>query len=103
VFELIITLEDEEHPFVGSVTVKLYVPDAFMVGLAVLPPDTIPGPVQLNIAEGVVEEPLNTTDVTEQVRSCADPAFELGVPVLAFTTTELFAVHPFDGSVTTRL
>jgi hypothetical protein len=69
VLELITRLEDAVHPFEGSVTVKLYVPAAFTVGLAVLLPDTIPGPDQLKVAPEVEEEPLNTTDVIVQVRS----------------------------------
>jgi hypothetical protein len=61
--------DEAVHPLDGSVTVKLYVPAAFTVGLGVLAPDMIPGPVQLNVADGVVDEPLNITKVTEQGRS----------------------------------
>ena len=34
------------QPFVGFVTVTVYVPAAFTVGLEVVPPETIPGPAQ---------------------------------------------------------
>jgi hypothetical protein len=98
----VFTATDEvaEQPFEGSVTVIVYVPAALTVGFVVVPPETIPGPDQLNVAPLVLDEPLNVTVFAEQVNVCADPAFALGVPVLAFTTTELFAVHPFEGSVT---
>jgi len=36
------------QPFAAVVTVTVYVPDALTVGLAVVPPETTPGPVQLN-------------------------------------------------------
>ena len=37
-------MEVAVHPFAGFVTVKVYVPGAFTVGVAVVPPETIPGP-----------------------------------------------------------
>ena len=35
------------HPFAGSVTVTVYAPAALTVAVAVLAPETIPGPVQV--------------------------------------------------------
>jgi hypothetical protein len=65
-----------------------------------VPSETTPGPVQLKLTPVVVDDPLKDTEVDEQVKVWADPALAVGVPVLALTTTELFAVHPFEGSVT---
>jgi hypothetical protein len=66
-FEFTTTVEDAVHPFDGSVTVTVYVPAAFTLGLAVVAPETIPAPVQLNVAPAVDEEPFKTTDVAEQL------------------------------------
>jgi hypothetical protein len=88
------------QPFNGSVTVRVYVPAALTVGEAVVAPDTIPGPDQLNIAPLVADEPLSVTEVTEQVNVCEAPAFAFGAPAAEFTATLLVAVHPFAGSVT---
>jgi len=35
------------QPLEGSVTVTVYVPNALIAGLEVVPPETIPGPFQL--------------------------------------------------------
>ena len=64
--------------FEGFVTVTVYVPGAFTVGEALLPPETIPGPAQLKVAPPVDEEPVITLVVFVQVRTCAAPAFALG-------------------------
>jgi hypothetical protein len=48
------------QPVEGSVTVTVYAPCKFTVAVAVLPPETTPGPLQLNVAPGVVELPLTT-------------------------------------------
>jgi hypothetical protein len=37
------------------------------VGVAVVPPETIPGPLQLKVAFVVVEDPFNDTVPEEQV------------------------------------
>jgi hypothetical protein len=57
----------EVQPFEASETVNVYVPAAFTVGVAVVPPETIPGPLQLNVAPEVVEEPFSVTEVPEHV------------------------------------
>ena len=41
------TVEELVHPFAGSVTVTVYVPGKFTVGVEVVPPEEIPGPDQL--------------------------------------------------------
>jgi hypothetical protein len=87
------------HPFEGSVTVTVYDPAALTVAEAVLAPETIPGPLQLNIAPVVVDEAFKTTDVAEQVSVCEEPAFAFGADVFELTVTVDGAVHPFDGSV----
>ena len=46
------------HPFAGSVTVNVYVPARFTVGVAVAPPETIPGPAHENVTPPVDEEPV---------------------------------------------
>jgi hypothetical protein len=66
----------------------------------VFPPETIPGPDQLNVAPAVVDEPVNVAVVVLQLIVCALPAFASGVDVLLFTTTLEVAVQPFEGSVT---
>ena len=62
----------------GLVTVTVYDPIAFTVGVAVAPPETIPGPDQLKVAPPVEEEPLNPTEVTVQFNACGAPALALG-------------------------
>jgi hypothetical protein len=88
------------HPFDGLVTVKVYVPAALTVGVAVVTPETIPGPVQLNVAPLVLDEPLSVTEVTEHVNVCDVPAFAFGAPAAELTLTVFVAVQPFAGSVT---
>ena len=54
------------QPLAEFVTVTLYVPEELTLGFAVVPPDTIPGPLQLNPVPAVVAAE-RTTDVVEQV------------------------------------
>jgi hypothetical protein len=56
------TFDEEVQPFAGSVTVTVYVPAVLTVGLAVFAPDTIPAPVQLNVAPDVAEDPFSVTE-----------------------------------------
>lgn len=97
------TCEEEVQPFAGSVTVNVYVPAAFTTGVAVLPPETIPAPVQLNVAPLVEDDPFRVAEGEAQVNVCAAPAFEFGVLVFVFTTTCAGAEHPFAGSVTVNV
>jgi hypothetical protein len=69
----------------------------------VFPPETIPGPDQLNVAPGVLDDPLRFTVVELHVRVCVDPAFAFGTPADEFTATVLVAIHPLLGSVTVRV
>jgi hypothetical protein len=79
------------------------VPARFTVGFGVFAPETIPGPDQLYIAPVVLDDPLRFTVVAEQVRVCAGPAFEFGIPALELTATVLVALHPLLRSVTVRV
>ena len=54
------------QPLAESVTVTVYVPDALTVGLAVVPPETIPGPAQLKPVPVVVSAE-RVTDVVVQL------------------------------------
>ena len=54
------------QPFAKFVTVTVYVPVAPTVGLAVFPPETIPGPFQLKLVPVVVAAE-STTDVVVHV------------------------------------
>lgn len=83
-----------EQPLPGFVTVKVYEPAAFTVGEEVVPPDTIPGPAQLNVAPAVAEEPFKTALVTEHVRVCEFPALASGAPAAAVTFTRSEEVQP---------
>jgi hypothetical protein len=76
------TVPVAEHPFDRSVTVTVYVPAAFTVGVAVDPPETIPGPAQLNEVPLVEDDPLSVTDGLVHVRVWLAPALAFG--------TELF-------------
>ena len=88
------------HPFAGSVTVTVYVPVALTIALAALPPETIPLPVQLYVAPGVVElaamVPLSVVHVS--VKGAPDVASG-GVVLFATVDVAVF-VHPEAGSVT---
>jgi hypothetical protein len=88
------------QPLEGSVTTSVYVPAAFTVGEDVVPPETIPGPLQLKDAPGVVDELFRVPDGDAHVNARGLPAFELGVLVFELTVTDEGAEHPFDGSVT---
>ena len=54
------------QPLAELVTVTVYVPDALTVGLAVVPPETTPGPAQLKPVPLIVAAE-RTTDVVVQV------------------------------------
>jgi hypothetical protein len=98
--ELTATVDVAVQPFPGSVTVTVYVPAAFTVGAAVVPPDTTPGPAQPKLAPAVEVEPLSVTEAVEQFKVCGPPAFAFGVFVSVMTVVVAVAEHPFDGSFT---
>src|SRR5258708_30338764 len=54
------------QPFAEFVTVAVFVPDALTLGVAVAPPETIPGPLQLKLVPEVVA-PEREIDVVVQV------------------------------------
>ncbi len=87
------------HPFAGSVTVTVYVPDAFTVAEAVVLPAVIPVPDQLYVAPAVVELTLIVPLVTIHVKDIGVPALAFGTVVLLVTFTVVLAVQPFAGSV----
>ena len=76
-----------------SVTVTIYVPVAFTVGVAVEPPLTIPGPVQLKVAPDVEDDPASATVEFEQVRSFAGPALAFGLIVSSVTYIVSYAIQ----------
>ena len=51
-------------------TVRVYVPAALTVGVKVVPPLTIPGPVHKAVAPVVVLDPFNTAVGARQVIVC---------------------------------
>ncbi len=78
-FKLTIAVSFAVQPFTVLVTVKTYVPAAFTVGVAVVPPETIFPPVVVQLyVTGDVDEPFNTTDVTAQVKVISAPALTFG-------------------------
>lgn len=80
--------------------VTVYVPAAFTVGEAVVPPEVIPDPAQLYVAPLVVELAVITPEVVIQSNVNELPAVTFGGVVLLVTVTVVVAVHPFAGSVT---
>lgn len=80
------------HPFAEFVTVTVYVPDALTVGLAVDPPETIPGPAQLNPVPDVVAAE-RALDVVVQV-NVPPVALAPGAVVFWFTNAVAVLVQP---------
>lgn len=60
------------------VTVSVYVPAALTVGVAVVPPLTMPGPAHEYDTGEEVDEPFNVTDEDEQVMVWVLPALAFG-------------------------
>ena len=86
------------HPLAEFVTVTEYVPDELTVGFAVVAPETIPGPAQLNPVPVVVAAE-RTTDVVVQV-SVPPVALASGAASSRFTGAVAVLVHPFAEFVT---
>jgi len=78
-----VIVSEAEHP--AEVTVKVYKPGAFTVGVSVAPPDTTPGPVQLYVAPGVVVDPLKMAVKAEHDIEVLEPALAFVVPGTTFT------------------
>jgi hypothetical protein len=74
------------------VTVTVYVPEELTRGLAVVPPETIPGPAQLNPVPFVVDAE-RTTDVVVHV-SVPPVALAPGEAKSAVTSAVAVLVHP---------
>jgi hypothetical protein len=83
------------QPFEEFVTVTVYVPAELTLGLAVLPPDTIPVPAQLKVVPAVVTTEI-TTDVVVQV-SVPPTALAPGTPLLRLTNAVARLAHPVAG------
>ena len=75
---LIVTLAVLLHPLAGSVTVAVYVPAWLTVGVNVVLPDTMPGPVHAIVAPVVVELAFSTMEVLVQVRFAAGAMLMFG-------------------------
>jgi hypothetical protein len=87
-----------EHPVAELVTVTLYVPDALTTGFAVVLPETIAGPDQLNsVPPDVATE--RTTDVVVHV-SVPPVAVAPGGVVVSLTSAVAVLVHPLAEFVT---
>jgi len=86
------------HPLAELVTVTVYVPPAFTVGLAVPPFTMVPGPAQLKAVPLVVA--AERTVVLEA--HVSDPPVALAPGAVVFAVTEAVAVlvQPFDELVT---
>ena len=94
------------HPLAGFVTVNVYVPAAFTVGVAVVAPETMLPPLLAtheNVAPAVVEDPLNAIEVMVQVSTLSAPAFTFGKLASTVTKATSVAVHPFTGLVTVNV
>ena len=86
------------HPLAEFVTVTVYVPDELTLGFADVPPETMPGPVQLKPVPIVVAAE-RTTDVVVQV-SVPPVAEAPGGVVFWLTSAVAVLVQPFALFVT---
>ena len=86
------------HPFDEFVTVTVYVPEELTTGLAPLPPETMPGPVQLKPVPDVLDAERDT-EVIVQLSVPPDADAPGGV-VLELTSAVAVLVHPFAEFVT---
>src|ERR1041384_5525830 len=66
------------QPLVGSSTLTVYVPDALTSGVAVVPPETIPGPDHVKPAPSAELDAESVTDVVVQVN--VPPVVPMGGP-----------------------
>ena len=76
------------QPFAELVTVTVYVPDELTVGLAVVPPEAIPGPAQLKSVPVVVAADRMTAVVVQ----VSVPPVALAPGVVTFLFTDAVAV-----------
>jgi len=86
------------QPLAELVTVTVYVPEVLTVGLADVPPETIPGPAQLKpVPDVVVAE--STTEVVVQVK-VPPVALAPGGVAVEFTEAVAVLVQPLAELVT---
>ena len=71
-----------------------------MVGVNVVLPDTIPGPVHAIVAPVVVELAFNTTEGLVQVMAAAGVMVMFGIVPLPLTAILAVLLHPLAGFVT---
>ena len=88
------------QPVAEFVTVTVYVPDALTVGVAVVPPETMPVPLQLKSVPEVVAAERDT-DVVVQVK--VPPVALAPGGVLGATSAEAELVHPLAEFVTVNV
>jgi hypothetical protein len=87
------------HPFPGSVTVNVYIPETFTVGLAVEEVNP-PGPFHWYVTPPVVEFPFIVALLFMQVIVPVVDALALGTAVLVVTIVVAVLTQPLPGSVT---
>ena len=94
---LCVTFADAElvQPFVGSVTVTVYVFGEETAFVAVVTP-----PPQLKVAPPVVDEAVKVSLVVLQVKTTGALTLALGDVVFWVTVVEAVLVQPFEGLVT---
>ena len=97
-FELTSAVAELVQPLAELVTVTVYVPVSLTVGLAVVPPEIIPGPAQLKPVPSVVVAE-STTDVVVQVK-VPPVALAPGGATMEFTNAVAVLVHPLAELVT---
>jgi hypothetical protein len=95
-----VTVDVFVHPLLGLVTITVYVPGLLIVGLFVVPPETIPGPDQLNVAPVVEDVTEIELLVVVHVNVAVAVVLMFGGVISLITKTELTAVQPVSGSVT---
>jgi len=100
VFDDTVMLPVLVQPLAVLVTVTLYVPDAFTVGAADVPPLTMPGPLQEYEGLPALVETEMDPLVVEHVNVSGEPIVTVGGVVLDVTVTSPVAEHPLVVLVT---
>ena len=103
VFELTLTLAVLVHPLAVLVTVTVYVPVAFTVGVAEVPPLTIPGPLQEYVGLPALVLAEIVPEVVVHVSVSDEPGVTVGAVVLEETVMLPVFVQPFAVLVTVTL
>lgn len=79
------------------VTLIVYIPVVFTVGVVVVPPPVTPGPA--HTIDPPLEVPAKTVDVFEQVNDCVGPAVTVGLGLTVMLTASV-EVQPDEVVVT---